>query len=88
MSLSLTAAFIWLIVANLRAMFPSKDQHWKFAYAMIAIGLPIVVAVALEHNIWLALVLLGMGAWIMRWPVIYLWRWIKRVAGKGQGTDA
>lgn len=77
MSLSLTCAFIWLIAANLRAMFPSKDNLWTFAYVMIALGVPIVIGVAIQHNIWLALVLVGMGAWIMRWPVIYLWRWFK-----------
>ncbi|MBO9402133.1 DUF2484 family protein [Shimia sp. R9_3] len=77
MSLSLTCAFVWLIAANLRAMFPSKDNLWTFAYVMIALGVPIVIGVAIQHNIWLALVLVGMGAWIMRWPVIYLWRWVK-----------
>ncbi len=50
MTLSITAAFIWLIVANLRAMFPSKDHHWKFAYVMIAIGIPILIGVALQKQ--------------------------------------
>jgi hypothetical protein len=87
MTFSITAAFIWLIVANLRAMFPSKDHHWKFAYVMIAIGIPILIGVAIQNSIWLALVLLGMGAWIMRWPVIYLWRWFKRVSGMETPSD-
>ncbi|MFY0660251.1 MAG: DUF2484 family protein [Shimia sp.] len=87
MTISITAAFVWLIVANLRAMFPSKDHHWKFAYVMIAIGIPILIGVAIQNSIWLALVLLGMGAWIMRWPVIYLWRWIKRVSGMETPSD-
>jgi hypothetical protein len=81
MSLSLICAFLWLLAANLRAMFPSKDNHWRFAYVMIAIGVPIVIGVAVQHSIWLALVLVGMGAWIMRWPVLYLWRWIRRTLG-------
>lgn len=81
MSLSLICAFLWLLAANLRAMFPSKDNHWRFAYVMIAIGVPIVIGVAVQHSILLALVLVGMGAWIMRWPVLYLWRWIRRTLG-------
>ncbi|MFY0618675.1 DUF2484 family protein [Shimia sp.] len=78
MTLSLTCAFLWLVAANLRAMFPSKDHHWRFAYVMIAIGVPIVIGVAYQHNIWIALVVLLMGGWIMRWPVIFFWRWLKR----------
>ncbi|MBO9473505.1 DUF2484 family protein [Shimia sp. R10_1] len=81
MSLSLISACVWLIAANLRAMFPSKDHHWRFAYVMMAIGVPIVIGLAVQHNIWFALVFVGMGAWIMRWPVIYLWRWVKRKLG-------
>ncbi len=81
MTPSLVAAFVWLLVANLRAMFPSKDHLWKFAYVMIGLGIPILIGVAIQNSIWLALVLLGMGAWIMRWPVIYFWRWIKKVTG-------
>jgi len=32
MSSSLIAAFLWLIVANLLAMLPSRDNHWRRAY--------------------------------------------------------
>lgn len=81
MSISLTCAFVWLVVANLRAMFPSKDHLWRFAYVMIAIGVPIAIGLAVEHTPWYALLFVCAGAWIMRWPVIYLWRWIKRTFG-------
>jgi hypothetical protein len=68
-----------MIVANVRAMFPSKDNHWRFAYAMIAVGLPILIWVYFDHGLWLPLLLLLGAMWVMRWPVIYLGRWIKRV---------
>ena len=68
-----------MIVANVRAMFPSKDNHWRFAYAMIAVGLPILIWVYFDHGLWLSLILLLGAMWVMRWPVIYLGRWIKRV---------
>jgi hypothetical protein len=68
-----------MIVANVRAMFPSKDNHWRFAYAMIAVGLPILIWVYFDHGLWLPLILLLGAMWVMRWPVIYLGRWIKRV---------
>lgn len=79
MSLSIIAALLWMIVANVRAMFPSKDNHWRFAYAMIAVGLPILIWVYFDHGLWLPLILLLGAMWVMRWPVIYLGRWIKRV---------
>lgn len=77
MTLSLAAAFCWLVVANLRAMFPSKDHHWRFAYVMMGIGAPILMGVFVQNGLWVAMIFLAMAAWIMRWPVVYLWRWIK-----------
>ncbi len=79
LTLSMICAFVWLVVANLRAMFPSKDNLWGFAYVMIGIGIPIVIGVAIQNSIWLAVIFFCMGAWILRWPVIYLWRWIKKI---------
>ncbi|CUJ20126.1 DUF2484 family protein [Cognatishimia activa] len=81
MSLSFIAALIWMVVVNLRGMFPSKDHHWKFAYAMIAIGVPILIWVYIDHGLLLALILLLGAMWVMRWPVIYLTRWIRRQVG-------
>ncbi|WP_197915639.1 DUF2484 family protein [Thiosulfatihalobacter marinus] len=81
MSLSLTLALLWLLAANVRAMFPSRDNLWRFAYGMIAIGVPILIGVAVQNGIWMALLVLVMAAWVMRWPVIYLTRWIRRQLG-------
>lgn len=78
MSWSVTLALLWMLAANLRAMFPSKDNLWRFAYGMIALGVPILIFVWYEHGVWLALVFLFAAMWIMRWPVVYLWRWVKR----------
>lgn len=82
MSGSIIAALVWMVVVNIRAMFPSKDNHWKFAYAMIAIGVPILIWVYLDHGLLLASVLLLGAMWVMRWPVIYLSRWIRRQVGQ------
>lgn len=82
MSYSVIAALIWMVIVNVRGMFPSKDNHWKFAYAFIALGLPIVVWIYFENGWQLALVFLLAGMWVMRWPVIYLTRWIKKVIGR------
>lgn len=78
MTTSLGLACIWLVVANFRAMFPSKDHLWRFAYFMIAVGVPILIWVYVENGPWWALGLLVVGGWIMRWPMYYAWLWLKR----------
>lgn len=82
MSGSVIAALVWMVVVNLRAMFPSKDNHWKFAYGMIAIGVPILIWVFIDHGPLVAGVLLLGAMWVMRWPVIYLSRWVRRKVGQ------
>ena len=39
MTLPLIMAFVWLIVANVIAMLPSRDHHWRNAYALIVVGI-------------------------------------------------
>jgi Protein of unknown function (DUF2484) len=80
MTPSLIAGLIWLIAANVIAMFPSRDQHWRAAYVLIALGIPLVGWVTYEAGpIW-GLIMLAAGVSVLRWPVIYLWRWLR---GKG-----
>ncbi len=81
MTLSLVFAFLWLILANLLGMLPSKDNHWRRAYCLIGFGIPLLGFVVHENGIVIGLVFLVAGASILRWPVIYLWRWSKRPFG-------
>ena len=77
MSWPLIAAFCWVIVANVIAMFPSKRQHWPAAYGLIAVGTPILIWIYIEEGPWVAAVVFLAAASILRWPVRYAWRWIK-----------
>ena len=79
MSLSLILAAAWALIANVLAMLPSKDHHWHSAYVLIAIGIPIVGFVTWQHGPWIGMLVLAMGMSVLRWPVIYLGRWLKRV---------
>ena len=81
MSLSLILALIWLIGANVAAMLPFRKDHWPAAYVLIAIGMPLVGFVMWENGIWVGLLILVAGASMLRWPVLYFLRWIKRTAG-------
>lgn len=81
MSLSIILASLWALIANVMAMFPSRDNHWKNAYGLIAVGIPIVGFVTWQHGPWIGLLVLAAGMSVLRWPVIYFTRWIRaRVA--------
>lgn len=82
MSLSLIAVCAWLVAANVLAMLPSKDNHWFRAYVLIALGLPLLGWVWWQNGIWWALAALVAGMSILRWPVRYLWRWVRRQVGR------
>lgn len=78
MTWSLTLAALWALVANVIAMTPSKDHHWRTAYMLIAVGAPILAFVTWQHGPWVGVLVLAAGMSILRWPVIYSWRWIRR----------
>ncbi|MEM7073441.1 MAG: DUF2484 family protein [Pseudomonadota bacterium] len=77
MTLSLVLACVWVVAANICAMLPSRDNHWRRAYALIALGVPIVVFVTLQNGVWIGVLVLLAGMSILRWPVIYLGRWVR-----------
>jgi len=79
MSLSLILALGWLVLANILAMLPSRDNHWRRAYLLIALGVPLLGFVTYENGPWVGLVVLAAGGSMLRWPVIYLGRWLKRL---------
>lgn len=77
MNLSIILACLWAVTATLIAMFPSRDHHWRAAYVLIALGIPILGYVTYQNGPWLGLIVLAAGASILRWPLIYLWRWAR-----------
>lgn len=78
MSLSLTLACLWALVANVLAMTPSRDYHWRNAYILVAVGIPILGYVVVQHGPWIGLLILVAACSVLRWPVIYLGRWLRR----------
>ena len=81
MSLSLILACLWLVGANLIGMVPSRDHHWRAAYGLIAVGIPIVGYVTWQMGPVLGLLVLAAGASVLRWPVYYVWRWVRGFVG-------
>ena len=75
---------LWLIGANLLAMFPSRDHHWRAAYALIAAGIPILGWITYANGPILGLIFLAGGMSVLRWPVLRLARWLRRLCGGSQ----
>ncbi len=84
MSWPLILACIWLIAANLIAMLPSRDHHWRAAYGLIALGIPLLGWVTWTDGPVIGGLMLAAGASVLRWPVIFLWRWVKRQVGPAE----
>lgn len=83
MSTSLILACLWALAANILAMTPSKDHHWRNAYILIAIGIPLVGYVTWQNGPFAGLIALAAGISVLRWPVIYFGRWLRRNSGRG-----
>lgn len=77
MSLSLVLAAAWAVLANVLALLPSRDDHWTRAYVLVAIGVPLLGYVTYENGPWVGLLVLVAGMSVLRWPVIYLGRWVR-----------
>ena len=81
MILPLALCLGWLIVANVIAMFPSRDYHWRAAYGLIAVGVPLLGWVTWEAGPIVGMAVLAAGASILRWPLVYFWRWLRQRVG-------
>lgn len=78
MSIPFFLACAWFVLAAVLAAIPSNDNHWRRAYFLMAIGVPILIWLGYVHGPWLALLFFCAACSFLRWPVIYLYRWIKR----------
>ena len=81
MILPLSLCLVWLISANVIAMFPSRDFHRRAAHGLIAIGVPLLGWVTYAGGPIVGMLVLAAGASILRWPVVFFWRWLRRLVG-------
>jgi len=81
MSAGLILACLWAVVANVVAMFPSRRGHWPAAWALIAAGIPILGLVTWQSGPWAGFLVMAAGASMLRWPLRYLVRRLRRMTG-------
>ena len=70
---------LWLIAANVLALLPSRDNHWARAYGLMAVGIPLLGFITYVNGPVVGMLFLAAGASVLRWPVIYLGRWARRM---------
>ncbi len=73
---------LWLVAANVLGMMPSRDNHWMRAYVLIAVGIPLLGYITYVNGPLIGMVFLIAGASVLRWPVIYLGRWLRQRLGR------
>lgn len=69
---------LWVVLAFVMAALPSNDNHWRRAYVLIALGIPLLAWITWTSGLLFGLLGLVVGCLVLRWPVRFLWRWIKR----------
>ena len=81
MTLSLALLLIWALTANIIAMLPSKHRHWPAAYGLFATGVPLIIFVFYQNNAFINIVAFAAWCSVLRWPLLYGYRWIRRKLG-------
>ena len=79
MSSTVALACLWCVLANVIAMFPSKHHHWPAAYVLMTFGIPILAWVYWADGVLTGAMFTLAGISILRWPVRYLLRWVRRL---------
>lgn len=66
---------LWVVLAFVMAAVPSNDNHWRRAYVLMGVGLPLLAWITLHDGILMGALGLAIGGLVLRWPVYFLWRW-------------
>ena len=78
MTLSFALACLWVVLAAGLSALPSRDNHWRHAYILVAIGIPLLGYVTYENGPVWGLIALAVGISVLRWPLLHAWRWLTR----------
>jgi hypothetical protein len=80
--ISVGLGFLWLVAANVLGIVPSRDNMWSRAYALIAIGIPLLGYITYTNGPWIGLGFLIAGCSLLRWPLVHLARWLHGLLGR------
>jgi len=74
--MSLLAACLWVLLAQVITMLPTRDHHWRAAYWLMALALPVEGWLWAAQGWGAALVFALAAGSILRWPLRYGVRWV------------
>jgi len=69
---------LWVVLAFVLAALPSNDNHWRRAYVLIGLGVPLLIWIVWADGLVMGALALLVGALVLRWPVYFLWQQVKR----------
>ena len=72
---------LWVVLAFAMAALPSNDNHWRRAYVLIAVGVPLLIWIAWNDGILMGAIALLVGGLVLRWPVYFFWQRVKKTFG-------
>lgn len=67
----------WVVLAQVMQAIPSKDNHWRRAYILIGIGIPLLGISTFLGGPIIGLMGLAVGMSVLRWPVWYGVKWMR-----------
>lgn len=75
MTLSLTLAAFWVIIATILAFLPMRLQYAP-GLALLVLAVPLLIFIAIQHGIWIVALVLAGFASMFRRPLAYLLRYL------------
>lgn len=72
---------VWVVLATLIGLMPRRF-HWRGAIFLMVFLVPLLPYVWVQVNPFIALLFLAGVMSILRWPLIFLGRWINRQVAK------
>lgn len=82
---SLIVAACWALLASVLGVVPSRDNHWRRAYVLIALAVPMLVWVFAENGVWVGIGVLFAVLSVLRWPAFHAAKWVRRHLFGGAG---
>ena len=73
---------LWVVLAFVMVAIPSNDNHWRRAYVLIGVGVPLLIWIVLKDGALMGALALFVGGLVLRWPVYFLWQRVKQRFGK------
>lgn len=84
MTLSLTLACVWALLATFTAFLPMRYQHVP-GLALLILAVPLLVFIGVEHSLWVVFAALAGLISMFRRPLWFFGRYLLGRFGKGEG---